>query len=77
MIDRVISELSPILILKYDPVNDDFFKLFHKYVVKCKSSSKNQATIDKLTGEEQLLNLLLIIFKQMKNIQGHIPVKYY
>ena len=60
--DRVIFEVSPIQILKYNPVND-FFKLFHKYVVEYKSSFKNQATIEKLISEEKLLNLLLIKVK--------------
>ena len=77
LMDRVIPEISPIQISKCDSVNSDFFKLFHKNVVKYKSLSKNQETIEKLTSEEQLSTLLLIKFNQMKNIQGRIPVKCY
>ena len=45
--------------------------------MKCKGSSKNQVTIGKLSNEEKLINLLLIIYKKIQQIHGHILVKDY
>ena len=42
-----------------------------------KTWSENQATIEQLSNEDQLLNLLLIKYKKTKQINGHIPVKEY
>ena len=53
------------------------FELFHEYVVEYKTWSENQATIEQLSNEDQLLNLLLIKYKKTKQINGHILVKEY